>query len=132
MSGYDDIINLPHHTSPDRPRMSALDRAAQFSPFSALTGYDDAVKETARFTDSRVELDEYEKLALNVKLQIIKEHLDATLSVKITYFRPDARKDGGEYVTVCGEVKKIDEYRRELIMQDKQHIPIDDVTEIEI
>ena len=86
---YDDIINLPHHTSPQRPRMAMIDRAAQFSPFAALTGYDAAVKETARLTEDRVELDEYEKSALNDRRQLVQERLPDTPVIAITYFVPD-------------------------------------------
>ena len=132
MSGpYDDIINLPHHSSPSRPRMAAIDRAAQFSPFAALTGYDAAVKETARLTDVRVELDEDEKVMLDEKLQIIARRLDKHPEVAITYFKPDARKAGGAYLTAAGTVKKIDTYRQAVIMDDGLLIPIDEIFEIE-
>ena len=94
---YDDIINLPHHTSPTRPRMTMIDRAAQFSPFAALTGYDAAVKETARLTENRIELDEYEKSALNDRLQIVQERLSDTPVISIKYLVPDERKSGCAY-----------------------------------
>lgn len=99
MHKYDDIINLPHYTSSKRPRMAMIDRAAQFSPFAALTGYDAAVKETARLTEDRVELDEYQKSALNDRLQIVQERLSDTPVISITYFVPDERKSGGAYCT---------------------------------
>lgn len=92
---YDDIINMLHHISSKRPRMAMIDRAAQFSPFAALTGYDATVKETARLTDSRIELDDYEKLALDERLQLIQEHLREKPEVEITFFQPDERKSGG-------------------------------------
>ena len=95
MSEYDDIIHLPHHVSRIHPQMSMEDRAAQFSPFAALTGYDAAIVETARLTAQRVELDEYERQALNKKLQFISEHLNEHPKVSITCFVPDARKEGG-------------------------------------
>lgn len=130
MGKYDDIINLPHHTSPKRPRMSMIDRAAQFSPFAALTGYDAAVKETARLTDRRVELDEYEKLALDERLQVIQEHLKEKPEVEITFFQPDERKSGGAYLSVEGTIKKIDYYERNVVMVDGKKIPIDEIYQI--
>ena len=131
MGKYDDIINLPHHTSPKRPRMSMIDRAAQFSPFAALTGYDAAVKETARLTDQRMELDEYEKIALDERLQIIQDHLSEMPEVTITFFQPDDRKAGGAYLSVTGNIKKIDAYEKCIVMMDKQKIPIEEIFGIE-
>ena len=110
--------------------MSAYDRAAQFSPFAALTGYEDAVAETARLTDKKVELDEYGKSDLNERLNIIQDTLDEQPKVSITYFLPDKKKSGGEYVTVSGCVKKIDEYEHIVVMLDATKIPIDDIAEI--
>ena len=129
---YDDIINLPHHTSETRSRMSMTNRAAQFSPFAALTGYDDAVKETARLTESWVELDEGSKMLLNGRLQELKEHLKEQPEVTVTYFRPDARKAGGSYVTITGKVKKINEYERLIIFTDGSFIPIDRIYDITV
>ena len=128
---YDDIINLPHHTSTSRPHMSAYDRAAQFSPFAALTGYDAAITETARLTDKRVELDEYSKADLNERLCMIQDQMDEQLEVSITYFQPDKKKSGGAYITSTGCVKKIDEYERTVVMQDDTKIPIDDILKID-
>ena len=128
---YDDIIHLPHHVSPTRPRMSVADRAAQFSPFAALTGYDAAVKETARLTDEQIELDENSKTILNEKLQMILERLGEQIEVQITYFRPDSRKSGGAYVTATGVVKKIDTYERSVMMADGTKILIDRIYEID-
>ncbi|MBZ2175599.1 hypothetical protein K8M07_10165 [Schnuerera sp. xch1] len=108
---YDDIINLPRHVSEKRNPMPIIDRAAQFSPFAALTGYDTAIKETARVTEDRIELDVYMKEALNNKLQILIDQLHEYPQVKIIYFQPDEKKDGGSYVTASGTVKKIDEYQ---------------------
>ncbi len=126
---YDAIFNLPHHVSIKHPRMSMLDRAAQFSPFSALTGHDAAVKESERLTDRRIELDEYVLETLNEKLQISMQHPD--LPVKITYFQPDERKEGGCYVSVRGKIRKLDAYRQELWMEDGERIAIRDIIEIE-
>ncbi|MDO5401349.1 MAG: hypothetical protein Q4F17_10295 [Eubacteriales bacterium] len=128
---YDDIINLPHHVSSARPHMSAIDRAAQFSPFAALTGYDAAVKETARLTGERIELDEYEKDALNDKLQLIVDTLGQGYQIAVTYFLPDKRKAGGEYITVTGEVKKIDEYEHLIILRNGQKIPVEEVIDLD-
>ena len=132
---YDDMINLPHHTSASHPHMSAHDRAAQFSPFAALTGYDSAITETARLTDKRAELDEYSKAALNEKLCMIQEKMDEQLDeqpeVSITYFQPDNKKSGGAYITAAGCVKKIDEYERTVVMKDSTKIPIEDILAVE-
>ena len=131
MHKYDDIINLPHYTSSKRPRMAMIDRAVQFSPFAALTGYDAAVKETARLTEDWVELDEYQKSALNDRLQILQEKLSNTPVISITYFVPDDRKSGGAYCTETGIIKKIDYYERAVIMRSGTHIPIDEIIGIE-
>ena len=128
---YDDIMNLPHHVSVTHPPMSAIDRAAQFSPFAALTGYDSAIKETARLTDDRVELDEYMKDALSDRLQIITDRIKEHPEVAITYFQPDAKKNGGAYITAFGSVKKIDEYERIVVMTDGTEIPIDEIISID-
>lgn len=128
---YDDIINLPHHISKKRPHMKAIDRAAQFSPFAALTGYDAAVKETARLTDERIELSEDMKNALSDRLQIIEDRIKEHPEIAITYFQPDARKKGGAYLTVTGFVKKIDEFERVVVMTDGTAIPIDEIISIE-
>lgn len=127
---YDDIINLPHHVSAKHPQMSLHDRAAQFSPFAALTGYDAAVKETARLTDQRIEMDEYEQVALDERLQLVREHIKEKPEITILYFQPDERKDGGAYLSYTGNVKKIDDYERQIIMVDGMKIPLDDVMEI--
>ena len=127
---YDDIINLPHHTSNKHPAMSLEARAAQFAPFAALTGYDEAVKETARFTDKRIVLDDEEKSILDNKLQIIQEQLLKRPDVTFTYFLPDLKKDGGKYVSVTGIVKKIDGYNQVIVLEDKTVIPIHEIVAI--
>jgi len=127
---YDDIIDRPHHVSSTRPHMSTIDRAAQFSPFAALTGFGAAITETGRQTDARIELDEYEKAALNEKLSRMLEQLDSQAEVTMTYFKPDEKKSGGTYVTVMGTVKKIDEHERVVVMENRTKIPIDDIVEI--
>ena len=128
---YDDIINLPHHVSATHPHMTAIDRAAQFSPFAALTGYDSAIKETARLTDERIELDEYIKDALRDRLQIIADRMKEHPEIAITYFQPDAKKNGGAYVTAMSMVKKIDEYERVVVMTDGTAVPMDEIISID-
>lgn len=127
---YEDIIDLPHHQSNTRPRMSLYDRAAQFSPFAALTGHDEAVKETARLTDEKMELPEETKHALSAKLHFLKKLIKTQPMISITYFIADERKSGGSYVTETGVVKKIDEYLNIIIMENQTRIPIEHVTEI--
>ena len=128
---YADIINLPHHELTTRQRMPIINRAASFSPFAALTGYDDAVKETARLTDQRLELDEGAKEILNDKLRIAVDKADQEPEIKVTYFLPDKKKDGGAYITIKAVIKRIDEYERLVVFTDKSTIPIDDIYEIE-
>ncbi len=124
---YEDIIHLPHPTSRRHPRMSVYERAAQFSPFAALTGYDAAVKETARLTEQRIELDECEKNVLDERLQYLQKHLAEQPTVTVTYFKPDERKTGGQYLTVTGIVKKIDSHNRCVIFMDDTRIPLDEI-----
>ncbi len=130
-SKYDDIIDLPRHVSKKRPQMPVSNRAAQFSPFAALTGFDKAVKETARLTEDRIELDEYMKEALNSKLQIIKDQLINHPEVTVTYFEADEKKDGGAYVTAKARVKKIDKFKGLLVMENEIVISIDEIISIE-
>lgn len=130
MGKYDDIIHLPHHESAKHPRMPAADRAAQFLPFAALTGHEAAVRETARLTDSRVELDEIRKEELDVHLQLLMEQLAQKPQVSITYFVPDTRKDGGAYFTITGTIRKVDAIRHQIIMETGDMIPIKDICEI--
>lgn len=128
---YEDIINLPHHELTTRQRMPRINRAASFAPFAALTGYDDAVRETARLTSERIELDEGTKEILNNKLRIALDKAGEQPEISITYFLPDKKKSGGAYVTVKAVIKRIDEYERLVIFTDKSSIPIDDIYEIE-
>lgn len=132
MSGkYDDMLHLPHHVSSKHPQMSRASRAAQFSPFAALTGYDAAVKETARLTDQRIELEEEAKALLDQRLRLLTDRLSEQPMISITYFQPDDRKDGGAYVTTTGTVKKLDLYLNLLIMASGQKIPIGEILSIE-
>ena len=131
MKKYNDIINLPHYQSKKRPHMSNYDRAAQFSPFAALTGHDEAIKETARLTDKQQELDEASKTMLNEKFSFIMEHIYDQPEITVTYFIPDTLKSGGMYVDFAGRVKKYDSLNRTLYFTDNTEIRVDDISEIE-
>lgn len=128
---YNDIIYLPHHVSPTRPQMSMRDRAAQFSPFAALTGYDAAIRETARLTQEKVELDEQELAVLDRKFQLLLEQLGRCPQVTITWFVPDELKQGGRYLTITDVVKKVDAAARFVLLQNVGRICMDDIVEIE-
>ena len=130
-SKYDEIMGLPHHVSRTRPQMPMSDRAAQFAPFAALTGYDSAIKETGRLTDEKIELDEEALTTLDMKYQFLMDALDDEPEVTITYFQPDERKAGGKYVSATGTVKKVDDFERRITMQDGTKIPMDDVISID-
>lgn len=131
MEKYEDIIHLPHHVSSKRPQMPMIDRAAQFSPFAALTGYDDAISETGRLTDKKIDLSEEEKEVLDRKQQFLLEKLDKRPALTVIYFVPDAKKSGGAYVTQSGNLKKIDAIERWMQLTDGTKIPLDDVADIE-
>lgn len=140
---YDDIIHLPHPVSSVHPQMSLMDRAAQFSPFAALTGHEAAIRETERLTDEWVELDEDRKELLDERLQMIREYLSGrkeeqdsrseyTLpEITFTYFQPDERKRGGVYVSVSGRVRKIDEFNHQMLMEDGTALVIENIFSIE-
>lgn len=127
---YDDIINLQHHVSEKHPHIPLEVRAAQFAPFAALTGYEDEIEEAGRLTDKRLDLDDEEKNILDCKMQIIKNKILARPIVTFTYFVPDLHKDGGKYVTVTGVVRRIDEYKQVVILEDKTRIPINQIVSI--
>ena len=126
---YEDIIHLSRPTSSKHPPMSMLNRAAQFSPFAALTGYDAAVQETARLTDARIEIDENTKVMLNTKLHFLLENPDT--EAVFTYFQPDTKKSGGTYVHLTGFVKDIDEIKREVVLSSGIKIPVEEIIGIE-
>lgn len=128
---YDDIIDLPRPTSSKHPRMSLSDRAAQFSPFAALSGHEAAIRETARLTDRRIELDEDVKVELDRKLRLVGGHLAERPRISITFFEADDKKEGGSYRTATGHIKRIDDVRRVVIMGDGREIPVDDISGIE-
>lgn len=141
---YEEIIDMQHHISSEHSHMSIYDRAAQFSPFAALTGYDGAVKETARLTNERIELDETEKNILDEKLRILQENLVMNNvksagsnnnsivqnEIEFEFFKPDEHKEGGAYISVRGNVRKIDKYEKIVIMQDGIRIPIEEIIDM--
>ena len=129
---YEDIINMPHHVSKKHPQMSLYARSAQFAPFAALTGYGEAVEETERVTDSKREIDEELKIDLDRKLQWLQENLKNKPKVTFTYFIPDERKDGGNYQTVTGVIKKIDKNNEKIIIEDEREIFIDEIIDINV
>ena len=129
-SKYEDIIDLPHHVSYRHPRMSRIDRAAQFAPFAALTGYEAAVRETARLTEGQKELDETALAVLNEKLRLLADFLEDRPQISITYFRPDERKKGGAYLSAEGAVKAVDEYAHTVTMENGTVIPMRHIREI--
>ena len=129
---YDDIICLPHPVSRTHPRMAAIKRAAQFAPFAALTGFDAAIRESARLTDERRELDENYISALNEKLRFLTQNINNMPYVSITYFEPDKSKSGGTYLTISGNIKKIDTYEHCIKMNSGVIISFTDITSISL
>ena len=130
MDDYSDIINLSRPVS-KRPRMSLEQRSAQFAPFAALTGYEGQVKETARLTNKKIEINEELKEILNKKIQLIQKKIKEQPQIEITYFIPDSKKDGGKYEIICNTIQKIDMYTNEIIMLDGTRIDIDDIIDIQ-
>ena len=128
MGKYDDIINLPHHVSENHPQMSMQARAAQFSPFAALSGHGDAIRETERLTDAQRDLDEDVVAGINRTLQEIQSQDHPEVS--IVYFQPDSRKDGGAYVSARGRVKRIDQVSGTLVLTNGNEIPIGMILDI--
>ncbi len=128
---YDDIIHLPHPVSERHPGMPLYDRAAQFSPFSALTGYEDVIEESGRLTDDSTELTESSQSHINEKLNILAENLAICPMVTVTYFEPDSRKSGGSYVTITGHVKRIDSYEQVLRFADGVEIPMEAIKSLQ-
>lgn len=132
MGKYDDIINLPHHVSTARHHMSMQERAAQFQPFRALTGYEAALGETARLTEDRIELTEDEKALLDAKLQKLADQIASHPLVTVTFFQPDKKKTGGAYVATTGQLKKIDDFEGTLVLLGGERIVIEDILDIQI
>ena len=125
---YNDIINMPHHVSKTHPQMSLKARSAQFAPFAALTGYGDVINETGRLTNEKIEIDDELKEILNEEIMNIKSKLSKRLTISFTYFIPDAKKNGGKYVTVKGIAKKVND--NSIILEDKTEILIEDIIDI--
>lgn len=130
MGKYDNIINLPHHVSKKHPRLSIEQRAAQFAPFAALRGYGEEIKESSRITEDRIELDDEEKQKIAYKILDLKNIIHHKPTVTVTFFVPDIKKMGGEYVTKVGNLKRIDEYKKSFIFEDKTEILINEIIEI--
>ena len=128
---YDDMIYMPCPTSPRHPRMPRADRAAQFAPFAALTGYDAAIDETGRLTDTKIDISEDMREKLDLKQNFLADIIDEQPEISVTYFIPDKKKSGGAYVTVNGRLKQIDEYEQLIILTDGKKIPIQEVYSIE-
>ncbi len=128
---YDDILSLPHPVSSHRKRMTGLQRAAQFAPFAALTGFDAAIGETARLTDRQVALGEKDLMELDEKLRFLSETRGEHPALTVTYFLPDEKKAGGAYVTVGGALKKLRLFERELILTDGTAIPLDAILHLD-
>ena len=128
---YEDIVNLPRHISKVHPQATMADRAARFSPFAAISGYEDMVKEAARVTEERIDITDAMKELLNEKLNMIIEFLDEEPEVTITYFEPDKKKDGGAYISITGTVKRINEYERIVLMSNDKKIRIDEIYALE-
>lgn len=126
-SEYDDIIDLPHHVSVTRKRMSSRDRAAQFSPFAALTGYDAEIRETARLTDERREPDEYRLARIDACLQLLVDNAEKRPDVTITFFKTDERKSGGAYITISGSFRRFDESDYTVVLTDGTKVPVADI-----
>lgn len=129
MKDYSKIINLPHHQSGTRKRMSNYDRAAQFAPFAALTGHDEAIKETARLTDDYMEMGEDKLGELSAKIQLLIDKLSEQPEITVVYFIPDERKSGGSYAEKTGTVRLVEEYERKLVFYDGDKIDIDRVVD---
>lgn len=132
MEKYDDIIDLPHHVSEKRVQMPLLSRAAQFAPFAALTGYEGIIAETGRLTERRVELDESAVEELNKRLHTLAQRLDSRPTATVTYFQPDAHKDGGSYRTRTGQVKRLDTLYGFLEFTDRTRIDFDAILELTV
>ncbi len=129
---YDDMLDMPHHQSHKRAHMSLHDRAAQFAPFQALTGYEEELTETARLTEERITLDENRIAAINEKLTYLGAHLAEHLRISITYFRPDGKKEGGSYLTDVGSIRKMKEAERIVIMESGMEIPMEQIVELQL
>ncbi len=131
MSKYDEIINIPHFDPVNHKRMSMVERSAQFSPFAALTGYTESVKETARLTKGKIELSEDMKYEIDMKLQLIEEHMSEKPEVSVLYFVKDKKKSGGDYIEYTGRIRRIDKVNGKIIFMDKKVIDLNDILYID-
>lgn len=129
-SRYADMLHLPHPVSQKHPHMSRLDRAAQFSPFAALSGYEAALQEAGRLTEERIELAEGEKEEIRCRLQAVQDAVARHPKITVVYFVPDEKKEGGAYVTAVGRVKRLDEFSRTLLFQDGRSVPLDEIVDL--
>jgi len=129
---YDDIIDLPHHVSPTRPRMAMIDRAAQFAPFAALTGYDSAIAESARLTDRFYELSDSDKSQLDAIIVLLQQRVNEHPALLVEFFKPDKRKAGGAYITLSASLKAIDTVNRTISLTDGTVIPFDTIARIQL
>ncbi len=128
---YKDIINLPHHVSKNHPPMSKYERAAQFAPFAALSGYEDIIKEEGRLTDNRIEINEEAKFILDRKMQILMNSIEKRPFISITYFIPDEKKSGGKYVTIDENIKKIDVLKQVITTENDKFIPVNEIVDMQ-
>ena len=129
---YGDMMELPHPVSKTHPQMTRRDRAAQFAPFAALTGYEEAVREAARFTEEKMVLDEDSKEQLDWKLRCLQEKVKEKPTITVTYFLEDEKKKGGKYVTVTGVLKKIDSYTHQFVLESGEEIPLEDIVSLNL
>lgn len=128
---YEDMLELSHPVSKIHPQMPRRDRAAQFAPFAALTGYEEAVREAARFTEEKMILDEDSKEQLDWKLRCLQEKVKEKPAITVMYFLKDEKKKGGKYVTVTGVLKKIDSYTHQFVLENGEEIPMEDIVSLE-
>lgn len=128
---YKNIINLPHHVSKKHPQMSLYERSAQFAPFSALTGYEDIIREEGRLTDNQIEINEEKRAILDYKLNSLIKRIDEKPNVYITYFVPDELKSGGKYITVNVQIKKIDLLEHVILAEDGTYIPASNIIDMQ-
>lgn len=130
-NAYEDMLELPHPVSKTHPQMPRRDRAAQFAPFAALTGYEEAVREAARLTEEKRMLDEDNKEQLDWKLRCLQEKEKEKPAITVTYFLKDEKKKGGKYVNVTGILKKIDDYKHQIILEKGEEILMEDIVSLE-
>ena len=132
MSKYDEIINIPHFDPVNHKRMSMVERSAQFSPFAALTGYSESVKETARLTKNKKELSEDMKYEIDMKLQLIEDYIKEKPEVSVIYFVKDKKKSGGDYKEYTGKIRRIDKVNGKIVFMDKIIIDLNDIIDIKL